>query len=681
MKIIRNLLYLIASLSATHQTMQASSLDGTAGIVYATPHEVFHTGDVVRGFVRINGGFSIAPANSVLFDTFITVSGGIDLKSTGDLILNNNLTLDSGVTLTTGGIISGRGHAINLNGALTLTSTSFVRTLTIRSDTIFDGQGKSLVLGNRSQLFVESNVTLTLRNLVLKTGRYSQTPPIQLASLGSKLALENVVIELGSDFDFRQGQIFIHNDVTFTGTSAFIYRSPRPSYITTDGLLIFDKGTTFSVAPSTFTDVLFSNIPTTTSSNFLVMQDASSTLFLDGCSFKTTYTGLRLTRGNLFFDNRVDVDTAATSELSGLSLVGSVASGAGGFALSWSPDGRFISVVNDTSNTMQVYQFNGVSAPTTIAGTISTGTGPEAVAWSPDARFIAVSNFTAGTLQIYRFNGNGSPTTIGSAVATGAGASFIMWSPDRKFIGIVNDMASTLQIYAFDGSNTPTLVGSSVSTGANPRGLAWSSDGRFLAVIASVGSSLQIFTFDGINTPTTVGGALTTAITPRSVAWSPDGRFIAVVSDSTTLQIYSFAGNNTPSIIGATAVTGTNPRSVQWSPDGRYIAVANFSSNNIQIFQFGGSNTPTLVGSPIATGTSPNRLAWSPDGRFLGVVNNTSNTLQIFSVVYINPSSPQPCSQGLIFGNSIIGSSENLNVRFLGGAHVEVTGKVHDDSI
>ena len=102
---------------------------------------------------------------------------------------------------------------------------------------------------------MDSNVTLTLRNMTIKTGSGSlSTPAIRLASAGSKLALDNVVFDLGVDFQFRQGQLFVHNEVAVTGTSAFIYQSSVPSYITSGATWSFEQGTTFSVAPSTFTD-------------------------------------------------------------------------------------------------------------------------------------------------------------------------------------------------------------------------------------------------------------------------------------------------------------------------------------------------------------------------------------------------------------------------------------------
>ena len=689
MKQIKILLGLFVIFVASHhKQVLASSLNGTAGIVYATTHRAFHDGEFVRGFVRLNNGFSIDPAASVLFDTFITVSGGIDLKDTGILTLNSDLNLESGVTLTTGGIINGHGHTIIMNGNVTLPATSSVRPLIIRSDTIFDGKGKTLTIGDRSQIFVEDNVTLTLCNLVLKSGPFFQTPPIMLASLRSKLALSNVVIDLGSNFDFRQGQIFIHNDVKICGTSSLIYRSPRPSYITSNGLLTFDIGTTFSMAPSTFTDGFFSNSITPTTSKFLVLSDASSTLFLNGSTLLTTYTGLTLTTGNLCFDNRVVLDSTASTSVSGISLVGSALTGLTPIGTAWSPDGRYIVVIDTAIPGIQMYKFNGSGAPVAVGASLATALLPVAVDWSPDGRFIAVISGTVlfPTLQIYAFNGSSTPTPVGGAVVTGLVPLSVSWSPDGRFLAVVNSVSLTLQIYSFDGVNTPTTVGAAVAAGLLPAWVDWSPDGRFLAVVDQTGNALTVYRFDGINTPVTVGGSAATGLLPLQVFWSPDGRFIGVINSTlSTLQIYRFNGVTGPTAVGGAAVTGLVVKAATWSPDGRFIAVVNGTGANIRLFQFDGSHTPTPVGLPTATGLVPLSVswspAWSPSGDFISVASSVGTSVAVYTLNYTAPISLQACSKSIVFGDPKLGTRGNLNVRFLGGAHVEARGKILEDSV
>ena len=149
-----------------------SNLDGTAAIVYKTQHHVFSNGESARGYVRMNGGFTVKPAAKATLDTFMTVSGGIDLRETGVLQLISDLELDSRVTWSSGGYINGRGHALILYNQLSIPPSKIIH---ISGDTVIEGKGNTLFIGNNAQIFVDNNVTLTLRNLVVRKTKNSLT--------------------------------------------------------------------------------------------------------------------------------------------------------------------------------------------------------------------------------------------------------------------------------------------------------------------------------------------------------------------------------------------------------------------------------------------------------------------------------------------------------------------------
>ena len=693
----------------------ADSIDGTQFVKYITNHYVFHNNGnawTARGWVRFNNGFTVMPLASVLMDTLTTVSGGFDLRDTGTLILNNDLYLTHNVTLTNGGNIkgqassTGQANTIFMGGDLTLASTTFVRTLHITGDwsnsgtsgnLIIDGCGHTLNIGDRAQIFVDTNVTLTLRNMTIKTGPMSlNNPAIQLAAHGSKLALDNVMFDLGADFHFITGQIFVHNEVAVTGTSAFVYQSPKPSYITSGATLSFEQATTFSVAPSTYTDLPYT-AGTATSNNFMVLADASAALSLNGCSFQTTFTGLRLSKGTVLFDNKVAIDTTAGVDLNNTTTTpvgyvgGVVTANNNSYAVSWAPNSRFLAVVNNGNSTLQIYRFNGSGAPIPTGGTAPTGVSTNSVSWSPDGRFIAIisSAVPSTGLQVYRFNGNSAPTSLGT-VATGSAASSVSWSPDGRFLAITNSSspATGLQIYRFNGSSAPTSLGTIV-TGSAPYATAWSPDGRFLAVLnqSSPSTGLQICRFNGTNTLTTLG-TVATGTQPIAVAWSPDGRFLSVLnfgSPATGLQVYQFNGSSAPTSLGTAATTGINPYDVKWSPDGRFIAMLNEGSptTGLQLYRFNGSSSPISLGT-IATAAYPYRLGWSPDGQYIAVLAlGTPSVLQIFRCNYYysgQPSASQGFTNGLLFGDKAKGSDFDATVRILASSTVNIKGRVKDDS-
>ena len=88
----------------------------------------------------------------------------------------------------------GQANTIFMGGDLTLADTTYARTLHITGDwsksgtsgdLIIDGGGHTLTIGDRAQIFVDTNVTLTLRNMTIRTGPKSlNKPAIQLASFG-----------------------------------------------------------------------------------------------------------------------------------------------------------------------------------------------------------------------------------------------------------------------------------------------------------------------------------------------------------------------------------------------------------------------------------------------------------------------------------------------------------------
>ncbi|MFH1831682.1 MAG: WD40 repeat domain-containing protein [bacterium] len=269
-------------------------LNGTKNNIKLTDHFLFTHGGYAQDNVNITNGCTVLPAQTLKLALLAPLSGGLDLRDTGILELEDDLYLDANVTLSSGGIINGQNHAIYLGNNLIIPDNSIIY---ITSDTIIDGDGHDLILGHASQFSIDSNVTLTLRNLTLKNNLNTiDYPPVKPTDINSKLALDKITLAPSSDVYFDNGQLFIHNDVIFTGTSKFIYSSLCQSYIASNALLYFDNNTTFSFAPYL-----------STNKDLIYMQDKSSTLYLNGATLATTHTGLRLTRGKLLLDNDITI--------------------------------------------------------------------------------------------------------------------------------------------------------------------------------------------------------------------------------------------------------------------------------------------------------------------------------------------------------------------------------------
>lgn len=279
------------------QQMHSSNLDGTSAIVYKNQHHVFSNGESARGYVRMNGGFTVKPDASATLDTVVSVSGPIDLRNTGAIQLLKDLELDSGVTLSNGGFINGRGSAIILNDTLIIPAS---KKITFTGDTVIDGKGNWIIFKEHAQLSTSKNVTVTLRNCSIQNTRNSLTIAgsfLFRADPNSKLVFDNVSFNLGANLPL-QTPCFFHNTVKFTGTSTVILTSSRASFVAPASTLYFDKGTSFTYAPRNSSD-----------NTLLKLQSKTSKLHFNGCNFSTSSTGIRLTKGTIIFENKVNINS------------------------------------------------------------------------------------------------------------------------------------------------------------------------------------------------------------------------------------------------------------------------------------------------------------------------------------------------------------------------------------
>jgi Tol biopolymer transport system component len=255
------------------------------------------------------------------------------------------------------------------------------------------------------------------------------------------------------------------------------------------------------------------------------------------------------------------------------------------------------------------------------------------------------------------------------------------WSPDGKYIAVANWSSSTFQIFEFTGA-TPVYSGG-VSPGTNQTECSWSPDGKYVAVVlAGTSDSINVYSFSG--GALTLNASASTANNPYSCSWSPDGRYLAVTSNNdNVLQVFSFSDGSVTQV-GSNASTGGSsfPISCAWSPNGKYIALVNYSGDTLQIYEFSGG-TPLKIGSNISTGSgsTPVSCCWSPNGRCLAVSCDATSVslLEIFGVNYNANTYAQPMTNSIIWGNSTLGDSYNLDINVLSGARVEITGNVYHD--
>ena len=228
----------------------------------------------------------------------------IKISSGATLTLNNVVLKDFAplhIDQTGGGtIIFGTGTMIEIAETKDSLDLNYTWSFGGTGNCIIDGHGAELCLHAPDALSVISTATLTLQNLTIR-GVGTNATNIKCLNPNGTIALRNSNLLLGGNFTFDNGYLNFYPDVLMRGANyTFNYTSPKISGIKENAKLIMDQDLTFKYNPSSANRTAFGMAP-------------DSILYLNGCSLIATATGLELSQGNLFIDNKVTVSSQALS--------------------------------------------------------------------------------------------------------------------------------------------------------------------------------------------------------------------------------------------------------------------------------------------------------------------------------------------------------------------------------
>jgi YVTN family beta-propeller protein len=296
----------------------------------------------------------------------------------------------------------------------------------------------------------------------------------------------------------------------------------------------------------------------------------------------------------------------ATARLAIVGVVGTISGFSRPVHLATSPDGAYVFVCNEGSDTVSVVD----TSSQTVIKTIPVGRYPWWIACNPAGSLAYVCNYLGGTISVIDI-----PNLRVLRTHDHVGSKAVVSSPDGARIYVCNHGGEVSIINTADMAIIKTLsVGLSIDLPTI------SPDGTLLFVTS--GYANRIIIIDTVNL--LVLKTLDEITSPSGIACSPDGNLAFAcgrsdngvgVIDMTNLDV-----------IG-TFNAGPYPEAITISPDGSSIYITNASRAHVSIIDYA-SRTITMT---IAVGQGPMKIAGSPDGSHVYVANRESDTVSVIS--------------------------------------------------
>ncbi len=319
------------------------------------------------------------------------------------------------------------------------------------------------------------------------------------------------------------------------------------------------------------------------------------------------------------------------------------------------PTGQFISVANESDNTLSLFTINQNNGQLSELSILASRSMPSAVTYysdtsevmiTPRFAYVVNGNITTGnSVSAYSINAsNGTLSSLSSPIATGTGPSAIASDPAGRFAYVSNSNSSNISGYTINQTTgvLSQITGSPFSLDTlsfGPESLTVEPSGRFLYVADTGSNTLSSYSInqaDGVISLLT--NSPTTSVDPIAITIDPTGRFAYVANTSpsnsvSTFSIDPISGDLTA--VGTPAAAGSAPNAVAVEPTGRFVYVANIgiASYNISAYRINPLTGALIsLGAPFPAGSAPFSIAIDPLGEYLYVANQSSQNITPYSI-------------------------------------------------
>lgn len=320
------------------------------------------------------------------------------------------------------------------------------------------------------------------------------------------------------------------------------------------------------------------------------------------------------------------------------------------------PTGQFVSVTNESDNTVSLFSIDQNNGQLTTLHTLASRDTPSSVSYYTDTaevtvtpRFAYVVNSdisTGNSVSAYTINaGNGTLTSLGSPVATGLSPSAVTTDKEGRFAYVSNSGGNSVSGYQINQTSgaLSQLTGSPfpLDTGSfGPEAITTDPSSRFAYVANTSTNTVTSYSINQTSGALSLlTGSPSTSSDPIALTTDPTGRFLYAANTRPTNTVSAFQIDPTSgnlSAIGTPIATGSGPNSIVVDPSGRFVYTANvhFSSYNISAYTIDPltGTLSEISGSPFSAGTAPFSIAVDPLGEFVYVANQSSQTVRPYTI-------------------------------------------------
>lgn len=316
-------------------------------------------------------------------------------------------------------------------------------------------------------------------------------------------------------------------------------------------------------------------------------------------------------------------------------------------AITFSPNGKLVAVVNRGSNNINVYTVDlDAGTLAQIKGSpFSTAESPRFIKFSGNGKWLAVASFNADAINLYAVDASTGQLTLKpkSSIQLTKPISLAFSPDDTLIIGV--SMHSFVSATKFDPntahitpvSGSPFAKNLSYETGAS---VVFSDTGNFVIVADSTLNVYRVDTNTGKLAPiqgSPFANSINSFHKDNFLTLSPKNWLFTLARSNKTLAIYKFDTlSGKPIAIKEPSYPPTAYTSISFSPNGKLFVGIAQAANKIfadaVVQNEDNINLSPAQGSPFQTGRSPSAIAFSPVMPIAAVINQEDNTAWVYKI-------------------------------------------------